>query len=418
MDAIAVQRRNGVLLVLEGTLFWTGLAFLQADTVISMFINDTTGSIALVGLAATLKTVMPMIGQFVMGMVIHRIKKQSRAIAILGFIDRPLILLMIPLLMMGMTGMSAAVMFLVVYSAMFLLDGAVGLLWTEICTRTMPIRRRGEVITLQQIFSGLAGFAVGLIVSRIIGSSLSFEYRYAIVFGLAGVMMVLDAVVLSQLGDLPHDSAPERPIPKLSHYIKQLVPHLKQDPQFGKLLVTRALYLLTLISAPLNLVFGQSMGHLSPDQVSMLIFMPVIGQTAAGVLWSQVCKRLGYPVMMLMAQVLGVLTALVNMLCFSMAMAGMNIMLPLSIAMILVALNVPAYTAYTQQMIAMAPAGKSPEYLVLCSVVLCPFAFGTYFAGLIAGRFGYLPVYLIMLISGLLGTVLVWQHFVRGKSAD
>ena len=41
-------------MILEGTLFWAGLSFLQGDTVITNFIRLTTGSAALAGLAAAL----------------------------------------------------------------------------------------------------------------------------------------------------------------------------------------------------------------------------------------------------------------------------------------------------------------------------------------------------------------------------
>lgn len=47
--------RNATLMILEGTLYWAGLSFLQGDTVITNFIRLTTGSAAL---AATVKTLM------------------------------------------------------------------------------------------------------------------------------------------------------------------------------------------------------------------------------------------------------------------------------------------------------------------------------------------------------------------------
>ncbi len=417
MHASQAARKNSYLLILEGTLFWAGLAFLQGDVVVSAFLDAATGSAALVGLAATCMAVMPMVGQLFMGMLIHKVKVQSRLMAVLGFIDRPLLLLMVPLLMAGLNGPGAAAALLILYSLFFLIDGAISLLWIELCTRTLPERKRGQVISLQQTFSGLVGFGAGLLVNRILGSALSFEHQYAVIFSLSGLMLILDATVLALLKDVPHPSAPERPVLGLHRYLRNLVPLLTGNAPIRNVLVCRALYLLTLISAPINLVFGRVVGHLSAQQLALLVFMPVIGQTTAGLLWSQVCKRLGYPTMMLMAEGAGVLCALMNLLCLGVASSGGDVMLPLSITMVLIAINKPAYTGFTQQVVIMAPEEQRPSFIVLTGLVLAPMAFGTTLAGFVAERFGYLPVYLTMLLSGLLGFTLVFRQFFRPNSA-
>lgn len=410
------EKRNEILLILEGTLFWAGLAFLQGDTVISRFIDLSTGSIALAGLAATLRSVMPMLGQFVMGMFIHKVKKQSRLMAILGFIDRPLFLLMVPLLLTGLKGPAAAAMLLAIYSVFFFMDGAVGLMWIEICTRTLPIRKRGEIISIQQTFGGLMGFAAGLALSRILSSSLSFERQYVVIFVISGLILLVDSVVLALIKDKPHPYHPERPIPNLGRFVKDLAPLFTRDKPVRTVLISRALYLLTLISAPINLVFGKSMGHLTDQQLALLVFMPVIGQTIAGLLWAQVCRRLGYPAVMLMAEGLGVLCALMNLLCFALAAMGANVVVPLSITMILVAINAPAYIGFTQQVIVFAPEERRSDTMVMSSLVLAPLAFGTYFAGLLVERFGYLPVYLVMLAGGLGGVYIVYRNFFNKRT--
>ncbi len=69
-DEKAVNR-NANLMILEGTLFWAALSFLQGDTVVTNFIRLTTGSAALAGFAATVKSLMWLIGQFAIGLFIR-----------------------------------------------------------------------------------------------------------------------------------------------------------------------------------------------------------------------------------------------------------------------------------------------------------------------------------------------------------
>lgn len=416
LDRERIARRNAFLMVLEGTLFWTGLSFLEGNTVISVFIERTTGSAAMVGLAATLRQIMFLLGQFVVGMFIHRIRVQKRFMVVMGFICRPLILLMLPLLLSGVTGRASAIAFLCIYALFFFTDGFVGLCWNEICIRTLPLRRRGEVISLQQTFAGMAGIATGTVLRYILGSTLDNAHQFAIIFGLAGLFLVLDAIVLTQFGDVPHPSQPELPVPSLPRYIAQFIPLFRENQTVRRILLARALYLLTLISAPLNILFGAERGGLSTAQQATLVFMPVVGQISAGLLWARASRRLGYPVIMLMAHGIGILCAVMSFFSLLCVRLGWPVIVPLSITMILIGINTPAYQGFFQHMVACVDESRRALTMVLASIVLTPLAFGTYLAGILCEAFGYTPVYAIMLAAGLCGAYVTWRSFFSPAS--
>jgi hypothetical protein len=400
------SRQNARIMILEGAVFWAGLSFLQGDTVITNFISIATGSVALAGLAATFKVLFYVIGQFVSGLFIHRVRSHSRLMAKLGFLCRPVVLLMALFMLTGLSGEQAAWMFLILYAVFFFLDGMLSLCWTEICTRTLPVAKRGEVVVLQQTFAGLVGLLTGWVLRVILGSALSFQNQYAIIFGLSGVLLLLNAFVLTRIRDVPHPSAPDQPPLHPAKYLARLLPILKHNRAVRLTLTARAFYLMTLISAPINLMFGRSAG-LSDAQLATLVFMPVAGQIIAGILWARVCRRANYPTMMLMAEALGILCAIANLLCFFLARAGVPVMLPLSVTMILIAVNTPANSGFFQHMITQVDEQLRADTVVLSSLVVAPLSFGTYLAGLIVEKAGYLPVYLLMLAFGVMGFVLV-----------
>lgn len=404
-DQRAVNR-NATLMILEGTLFWAGLSFLQGDTVITNFIRLTAGSAALAGFAATIKTLMWLAGQFVLGLFFHRFRSQSRLMAVVGFTCRPIVLLMALMMFSGVTGMAAAWGFLGLYALFFLLDGFLTLCWAEIANRTLPIARRGVVISMQQTFAGIAGLGVGWALRAVLGSELSFQMQYAVIFALGGTLMLLDAVVLSMIRDVPHPSQPDQPPVHPLKYIRRLLPILRDNAPVRHTLVARLLYTVTLMAAPINLMFGRDAG-LSEAQLATLVFMPVLGQIVAGVMWAQVCRRFSYPVMMRMGEALGILCALTNILCWMFARCGVPVMVPLSVAMVLVSLNTSAYTGFYQHMITLVAPEIRSDAIVLNALMLTPLSFSTYFAGLIVEHAGYLPVYLIMLVSGTVGWFLV-----------
>ena len=416
MENTRLTRLNTFLMILESTLFWMGLSFLQGDTVVSTFLDTTTGSIAIVGLAATIRSVMFVVGQFIAGMVIHRIKVQRKFMSIFGFIGRPLILLMVPMLVFGVTGPAAGYLFLVLYGLFFCTDGLVALCWTEINARTLPPRRRGMVSSVGQMVSGIAGIFVSIALQFILGNDISFEQKYAIIFGLSGLTLMINMIVLAKIKDTDHPSSPEKPVLSLNKYVGSLVPLFTQNKPVRTLLYARMLYTLTLVSAPINVLFGRHMGGLDDAMVNALIFMPVLGQIIAGIFWTQTSRLLTYPIMMWLAEVIGVVSAILNFVCYFMALAGLPVMVPLSIVMALVSMNATGYIGFTQHMVMLVDENARAQYFVLTSLVTAPFALGPYLAGLIVEHFGYLPVYIIMLAAGIAGMWLVKKSFFVGQS--
>ena len=416
MDDTRLMRHNTLLMLLEGAVFWMALSFLQGDTVVSTFLDTTTGSIAIAGLAATLRSVLFMAGQFVTGMVIHRIKVQRKYMRTFGLVGRPLILLMAGLLGLGVTGPAAGYLFLVLYSLFFFLDGMVSLCWMEINTRTLPPKRRGVVSSTAQMVSGIVGIFVGIALQFILGNDMPFGQKYAIIFGLSGAIFMINLLLLVQIKDIDHPSYPEKPVLSLDKYVGSLIPLFTQNKPVRTLLYARMLYILTMISAPINVLFGRHMGGLDDAMVNALVFMPVLGQILAGIFWSQASRFLTYPIMMWMAEWIGVMSAVLNFVCYFMAAAGLPIMLPLSIAMALVSMNASGYIGFTQHMITLVDEGARSQYFVLSSLVTAPFTLGPYFAGVIVEHFGYLPVYIIMFAAGIAGMWLVKVSFLKNQS--
>ncbi len=411
-----ITARNSILMVIEGTLFWAGLSFLEGNTVISVFMDSMTGSNAMAGLAATLKSVMFIIGQFIAGTFIHKIRVQSKFMRIMSLISRPIILIMIPFLLSGLSGRAAAFLFLFLYSCMFLTDGFVGLCWTEISVRTLPVQRRGEVVALQQTFSGLIGLLAGFIIRTTFGSSLSTTHQFALIFAFSGAMMMLDLVVLFLLKDVPHPSTPDRPVLRLKRYAETMVPLVSHNKSARHIFYARALFLITLMSAPINILFGKHVGGLSENQINWLVFMPVIGQILAGLLWSYVSRRLGYPFMMLISEILGAVSALLGFVCLVFVRFGLPVIIPLGLSMVLIALNTSAWLGYQNHMVVIVPEDKRALYVVLANVLMAPMSLATYYAGVISERWGYAPVYAIMLLAGSAGALLVYRSFFSSRS--
>ncbi len=414
MDAQRIVRRNSVFMVLEGALFYTALSFIPNETVVAEFIDFTSGSVALAGLAATMSSLAFYVGEFVCGLFVHRIRRQLPFMAKMAFLSRALLLVFACLLLAGVGGPLAAWLFIAAYAVIFTLDGFVGLCWTQVLARTLPLQKRGEVLSLQQSICGGIGVFVGFALQKILTSALPKTDRFTLIFFLSGAVFVLSAAMILMFRDLPHPSAPDEPVKSPAQYVRELAPLIVKNRGVREAIIARILFTFTLISAPINYKFGQLSG-LSEYQLSLLVYMPFAGQILAGFFWSRVSRRTNYPTMMMMGQIAGILCALLNFAAFACARMGVSVMLCLSAAMVLIKFTYVANNAFTQHVIAIVDENERANHIVLTSIITAPATFGTTIAGAIAD-WAFWPVYLIMLLCGIAGAVRTHRYFISKES--
>lgn len=160
MDNKAVSKRNFKFLTLEGILFLSGCTFIDANSVIPIFIDIYTGSLQLAGLASTLKMTLFFLPQFFLGPYLLRIRNMPRFTYIFMVAFRPVPLLMIPILFSGMDRHVTAYIFIVLYSILWIEEGITWVPWTEVFSRTITQEKRGKLFGMQQFFAG-AGSILG-----------------------------------------------------------------------------------------------------------------------------------------------------------------------------------------------------------------------------------------------------------------
>ena len=396
-------------LLLESTIFWTAMSLLDPNTVIAVFLDTFAGNPAFSGLAATLKTATYAVGQVMMSMFIHRLPSQRRFMARIGFVGRPMILLSALLMLMGLDGAAAAWAFLICYSLFYFFDGFIALNWTEMMARTTPVMLRGRVQSYNYVFGGIMGILGGQLVGVIMASSLDERMRYIVIFGIAGVILVLNAVALAMIRDVPIVASP-RPRYRLTEYFHEFGPMIRQSKAFREVTVSRTLYLCGLLAAPVNILFGRSAGGLTDADVATLLTMQVIGQMVGGFFWGKLSMYKGYRAVMLWTQGINVALNAVSVICLGLAAGGVNLLLPMIFVMFFTQFSTVGWAGYANYMMAGVPDEKRALYNALTCVATLPANFGTLLVGLVSGSAGYVPVYVFMLGCSAVGLAhCIWR---------
>ena len=410
-----MAKHNFLFMLLEGTMFYIGFSLMQTDTVIARFIDFTAHSTALIGLAASISSSAFLIGQVIGGAYLHRVRSQLHHMLRMAVVSRVLMLILAAALWLGLRGPAAAWLFLLLYTVFLLTDGVVGLCWTQISARTLPVRKRGEVIGLQQTFCGIVGLLTGFALQQIFNSRLGEYAQFAIIFACAGGTLLLSVLFMKQFHDVAHPYHPEQPVKTPARYVRELVPLFRAHRGMRQVTWSRCLFAMSLMTLPLNYKFGQLNG-LSDYQLSLLVYMPVVGRILAGILWSQLSRLKGYPTMIMASHALGLLSALCNILAFALAAAGRSVMLPLAAAMILVSIDSQGTTGFSQHMIAIVDEENRASYIVLLALISAPMALSSTLAGFIADHWGFMPVYVLVCAFAVAGLVHTWHFFFSSRS--
>ncbi len=414
-----IGRRNYYLMIAEGAVFWFACSFIDGNAVISVFINEATGSIQLAGLTATLRNCMYIVGQFLIGLWIYRITDFGRALHVLSACTRPLLLLLVPILLLGVSGMAAAVCAIVLVSLFYFSDGFVALVWTELGARTVSPKNRSSIQGYQQVFGGVAGLVSAILVKAILDSPrLNFTYRYAIIFGLSGLVFSINAFVLRFIRDFPRNKGRRINAPRtaLGPYLANFVQLWRADRNFRRLMYCRMLYVLGMMGAALYVLFGLQYANLTSGQASAMLYLQVGGQVAGGFLWAQLCRRKGNNFQIVCSFLVPILIALLGAFAHFAGRTGANLVWAVGLMVLLSGMYTSAWVGISNRMIDIVEPADRTHYLVMQSLIQFPFTFSAYLAGLAAEIWSYLPVFAAMGISGLMGLLLSLKLFRERNS--
>lgn len=402
MSFYGKNNRNYYALMIEGTLFFTGLAFLDTNSVIPIFIHTFTHSLQLAGLASTAGSASSLLAQLFIGPYVRKIKNMPAFISTIMFLFRPLPLLMLPILMFITNPYIVAWAFLAIYALLWASDGLIVVPWLDVFSRTIPDDQRGKLLGNQQLLGGIGSLIAGFIIKITLqNAKLSATRKYSVLFGISGILLLLSALAMTFVKDAPrkdnHKSS------NILEYYRTLPELLNKNKAYRHMLATQIVGSFAGMTLPFLILFGQNTFALSPNQVSTLIYIQIIGSLIGGLFWGNISHRLGNKYIILTSQV-------INLVLPSLALTSLGLNKFLSPLFILVpicilgGINKGAWMGYTNYTIDITDEEDRPAYFVLTSLITFPATFLPYLAGAIADTWGFVPLFIISMIAAVFST--------------
>jgi MFS family permease len=404
MKDISIYRRNYIALLCEGTFYYTGMSYIDANAVVPVFIFAYTHSMKLVGLAITINMASMAIAQILIGPSIKSIRNMKSFIARGMLLYRFIPALMVPVLLAGLRNDATVVIFLVIYGMVFVGEGLIVIPWNDMFGRTILPEERGRLLGNQLIVGGIGCLLSGLLIKFLLDSkTLSDAQRFSIIFGCAGFFLTISSICMFFSRDLPR-TVSARP-PSSWHYYSQMLVYLKKNKDFSRMVMIKILAVFSGMVAPFLILFGEKNFILSPTQVSTLVYIQIAGGLVGGYVWGRISHRLSSKHVILTAQIFGLIILTCSLA--SHLVKGLNAFWPIMWLVILLnGMNMGSWIGIVNYIIDIVSEEDRTVYLLLSNLITFPLTALSFLAGLLIDITGFLPLFLISFTAVVAAVVL------------
>jgi len=274
-------RWNFVAFLVDYACFGVALTFVSINSVMPAFVGQLTDSALVIGLVDTIFRGGWLLPQLAAARLIND-KPRKKPYMIAGLSGRVLFWVVALALWAGLARYPTA-MLILFFTCLGLFaanDGIITVAWLDIMSRAIPPKRRGRLIGMAQVTSGLAGIGVGALVALILNRR-PFPDDYALLFALAGAALIPSAIALILIREPPpEDAGPQTNDHMKGGWLKLLV----TDSAFRHLMICRMLVGMTGLASSFYVLHAGDALHLPQSIIGKF----VIAQTLAGVVTSAV----------------------------------------------------------------------------------------------------------------------------------
>ncbi len=387
-----ISKKNSVIFVAEGMLFKLGLSFVDASSVISVFIFLLTGSAGMAGLVQVAFMAGLPLGNIIYGSRLSKIKSIPHFMGKQIVFSRIFLLLAAAVLFLDISNYSMGIIVISLYFICFFVQGTTMAPWQDLYSRTMVNEYRSTVMGYRQSLGALVGVAASLIIQRILASdSIGFKTQYSIIIFVGALLMALCALPLSRLKETDRPKTDQHDNEGIMNLLKRALPILKKQKHFRGYLELRILDMIAFTVITFLIIASKDILNLTVAQVGILVVMRTLGRTAGGFFSGWISKNAGNKILILIRTSLLLILAVCGMfLCLHMG-------LPVYFAYIFSVLAGIADSSFLGFMLYMMYSMEDkarPDCITLDSLILVPFSFASLVMGLVIDASGYLPFFI------------------------
>ncbi|MBT5830909.1 MAG: MFS transporter [Candidatus Latescibacteria bacterium] len=289
-------RFNFIVGLLNGVIFTFGMAFMDATTVLPVFIKRYTTSDTIVGLASALHRAGWHLPQLFVASYLERKPLKLGVYLRANMIRMILIWCFILLLALYGTTYPGWVIFgyLAFLGVASIFGGIAGLPFTDIVGKVIPRSHTGIFYAIRFFFgAGILSILAGVIVEYVlrIDSPFVFPQNYVLLFSLAAGFMCLGIFATSFMRE-PEGKVSETKR-SVGQFFREIPVLLRADANFQTLLIVQVLASGIGFSLPFYVVFAREYFLVPESMAGLFLVTQTIGFGLSNVAWGRISTRYG-----------------------------------------------------------------------------------------------------------------------------
>lgn len=388
------ERRNFILIVLDGSLFAFAISFLSEATIIPAFVQTLTGSAALVGLVGATYALGRYLPQLVGAHLALGRARRKPALFWIVVAER-LGILAIALAAQAVGVWSSGIvvlLFFAAFCAYAITTGLIGPVYGDFVAKALP-RSRGWYYGMSQLLGGVLGFSSALTAERLL-REWSFPVGNQLAFWLCFGLSFLSIPLVASLRD--EDYPDVEPRHSLLATLRRIPGLVAGDAAYRRFLGVRAILATATAGMGFVVVNGLAEGYISNSEAAVVAAVFILSQAAGGFLLSLLGNYFGWKTVVVMGGLLLVLS-------MGGAMFAQNLWGIALVYSALGAANAATIIGDPNVSIELSPPTRTSLYLGMTSTLLAPFfVFGPLVGGAVAEHAGY-PI--VFVTAGLLAVI-------------
>jgi MFS family permease len=363
-------RRNWFAFLGDYLGFGVGLIFANTTTTLPAFAAALTDNKVLIGAVSSVWAGGWLLPQI---FAAHYLSDKARKYPIMmkwQLIGRPAFPLFVVWLLLGGARYPALTLglFLLAIIIFMSTDALVALSFLDLFGKAMPADRRGRLIGVGQVLTGLAAVGAGAVIQRVLGSNgPGFPMNYAIIFGLASLGFAFSTISCGLIVEAPE--AVEARRPSLREYVPQLGRLWRDDRRFSLITLVRLLSGLGSLATTFYVVYATDWLHLPPAAVGLFAAAATVGTALAGLLLGVLADRYGSQRVVQVVTWAQFFVPVLALLChLGVFGSAVNLVYPL-LYVLLGVYDGSMMLGFLSFVLEIAPPGQRPTYLGLTNTL-------------------------------------------------
>ncbi|MDP2871038.1 MAG: MFS transporter [Bacillota bacterium] len=368
-----------------------GSAFIDATSVLPVFLSTLTSSAVLIGLSATIRQVGWTLPQVLVARHVARLERKKGVVIVAAAVQRT-VLFAVALVTMAYARSRPELTlwaFLLGLAVFSLADGVTSVPWTDIMGKCVEHTRRGRLLGSMQVIGGTFAFAAGLAVRAIISHpSLPYPYDFAVLFAAGAALLTVSLACFWRVQE-PAWQPPARPQESLGRYLREVPRLFHRNPAAGRLVAVRILVSGINLAAPFFAVYGREALGFPAAAAGLFVSVQMAGLVAGGVAWARIADFRGNRLLVMMSALVSVLAPAVPLAVGLLGPGPAGRMVyPVSFFLLGMAFS-GAWMGCTNYLLEITDQASRPFYLGAVNTLIAPFGFFGVLGGVIVASSGY-----------------------------